>query len=47
MVFTMSDRVLALINFIISSPYIGAIIFLLILAGAGIGGLIGWLINGR
>lgn len=35
------------INFIISSPYIGAIIFLLILAGAGIGGLIGWLINGR
>ena len=47
MAFTMSDRVLELINFIVSSPYIGAIVFLFIFALAGIGGIVGWFINGR
>lgn len=41
----MSDRVLALINFIISSPYIGAIIFLIGLGCMSIGILIAEIIN--
>ena len=47
MAFTMSDPVMRVINFIISSQYIGAIVFLFIFALAGIGGIIGWFINGR